>query len=60
MTHQELVKEMRMLGLTQKRLADDCGISTAHMSHIANGKSPIPKYIETILQLINAVNDAYT
>lgn len=35
--------QRKSLGLTAKRLADLLGLSASHLSHIENGKQPVPR-----------------
>jgi len=55
----QIEKEMIALGITPQKMAQYSGLTIRQIKNIMNGKVKTPKYIETILQLIEQTNIEY-
>jgi transcriptional regulator with XRE-family HTH domain len=51
MTGKELKARLKEIGLTQKAMAELCGITEHGVSKWARGKAPVPGYAVTIIEL---------
>jgi transcriptional regulator with XRE-family HTH domain len=48
-----VILDLRLIGITQKRFAQECGYTEAYMSQVLRGKKDTPQARERIVETID-------